>query len=206
MPIISLDDAQQLAAKDEFWAIRGKAIQSYATLEQSLARLFSALAGTTQKIGGTIFFRISSADTRRTLIDKLFQQRFHGQYNLFRNSLIKQLKPIDNERNEIVHWNVVNNVGSDETGKTTSRLALMPPASFPSPDSASKDANQMMAFSNKCEFYAALSGFFPIIAMEGFTATPISDADKKPWLDAYSKPIEYPPPVGHVLERFRKES
>jgi hypothetical protein len=67
MPIISLDDAQQLAARDEFWAIRGKAIQSYANLEQSLARLFSALAGTTQKIGGTIFFRISSADTRAEL-------------------------------------------------------------------------------------------------------------------------------------------
>jgi hypothetical protein len=203
MPTISLDDAQELAAKDEFWAIRGKAIQSYASLEQSLARLFSALAGTTQKIGGTIFFRISSADTRRTLIDKLFQQRFHGQYNLFRNSLIKQLKPIDNERNEIVHWNVVNNIGLDEAGKTTNRLALMPPASFPSPDSASKDAKQMIVFSKKCEFYAALSGFFPIVAMEGFTETPIADVDKKPWLDAYSKPIEYPPPVGHVLERFR---
>jgi hypothetical protein len=203
MPIISLDDAQQLAAQDEFWAIRGKAIQSYASLEQSLARLFSALAGTNQKIGGTIFFRISSADTRRNLIDKLFQQRFHQQYNLFRNSLIKQLKPIDNERNEIVHWNVVNNVGTDLSGKTTSRLTLMPPATFPSPTAASKDANQMMVFSKKCEFYAALSGFFPIIAMEGFTETPISDADKKPWLDAYSRPIEYPPPSGHVLERFR---
>jgi hypothetical protein len=203
MPLISLDEAQQLAAQDEFWAIRGKAIQSYASLEQSLARLFSALAGTTQKIGGTIFFRISSADTRRNLIDKLFQQRFQEQYNLFRNSLVKQLKPIDNERNEIVHWNVVNNVGVDESGKTTSSLALMPPASFPSPDSASKDSKQMIAFSNKCNFYAALSGFFPVIAMDGFAATPVSDADKRPWLDAYSKPIEYPPPVGHVLERFR---
>jgi hypothetical protein len=108
MPIISLDEAQEQAATDEFWAIRGKAIQSYAGLEQSLARLFSALAGTSQEIGGTIFFRIASADARRNLIGKLFQIKFRQQYNLFRNSLIKQLKPIDDERNQIVHWNVVN--------------------------------------------------------------------------------------------------
>ena len=203
MATISLEDAQNLAGQSEFWAIRGKAIQSYANLEQGLARLFSALAGTTQQIGSTIFFRIASTDTRRNLIDKLFQQKYNQQYNLFRNSLVKQLKPLDNERNEIVHWNVVNNVAADESGKTTSRLVLMPPATWTFSNTASKDADQMIAFSKKCEFYAALSGFFPVIVMDGFTERPIADADKKPWLDAYSKSIEYPPPVGHVLERFR---
>ena len=151
MATISLEDAQNLAGQSEFWAIRGKAIQSYANLEQGLARLFSALAGTTQQIGSTIFFRIASTDTRRNLIDKLFQQKYNQQYNLFRNSLVKQLKPLDNERNEIVHWNVVNNVAADESGKTTSRLVLMPPATWTFSNTASKDADQMIAFSKKCD-------------------------------------------------------
>jgi hypothetical protein len=199
MAIISLDEAQKQAASDEFWAIRGKAIQSYAGLEQSLARLFSALAGTNQEIGGTIFFRIASADTRRNLVGKLFQMKFREQYNQFRNSLVKQLKPIDNERNEIVHWNVVNNVGADEEGKTRSKLTLNPPATFPALDSASKDASQMIAFARKCDFYASIVGMFPVTAMDGFSATPIDEEQKRPWLEAYSRAIEYPPPVGHVL-------
>ncbi|WP_154073440.1 hypothetical protein [Bradyrhizobium erythrophlei] len=193
-----------MAAKDEFWAVRGKAIQSYAGLEQALARLFSALAGTTQEIGGAIFFRIASADARRNLIGKLFQIKFRDQYHLFRNSLIKQLRPIDNERNEIVHWNVVNNVAADDAGKTTSKLALMPPSTFPSPNSVSKDTDGMKAFANKCGFYTSLVSMFPVIAMEGFAATPISEADMRPWLNAYSRPIEYPPPVGHVLDRYER--
>jgi hypothetical protein len=204
MPIISLDEAQRQAAGDEFWAIRGKAIQSYAGLEQSLARLFSALAGTTQEMGATIFFRIASADTRRNLIGKLFQIKFREQYNLFRNSLLKQLKPIDNERNEIVHWNVVNTVGADEEGKTKSKLTLNPPATFPSLNSVSKDASQITTFAKKCDFYAAFVGMFPVITIEGFSATPVEEIHKRPWLEAYSKPIEYPPPVGHVLERYRE--
>ena len=198
MPYISLDAANDLAAQSDFWAIRGKAIHAYAGLEQSLAHLFSALAGVKPKIGGVIFFRIGAA-VRRSIIDELFRLKFKDEYKLFRNSLLKQLKPIDDERNQIIHWNVVNNIGSDDLDRTTSKLTLKSPVYWTDPLGMAKDAEQMIAFSNKCAFYSALCSFFPPMAIEGFTKHPISDDDRKPWLEIYSKPIEYPPPAGHVL-------
>jgi hypothetical protein len=119
VPIVSLDAANDLAAQSDFWAIRGKAIHAYAGLEQGLARMFSALAGVNPKVGGMIFFRIGAA-VRRNIIEELFRHKFKDDYKFFRNSLFKQLQPLDTERNQIVHWNVVNIVGADEKNQTTS--------------------------------------------------------------------------------------
>jgi hypothetical protein len=122
MAIIKLEDAMKLASADEFWAIRGKAIQSYASLEQSMALLFSVVAGTDRETANIIFFKITSADSRNKIIEKLFRKKCKDDYNLFRNSLLKHLRPIDIERNEVVHCNVVNHVGADDEGETTSTL------------------------------------------------------------------------------------
>jgi hypothetical protein len=127
--IISLEVAMRKAAEDEFWEIRGKAVQAYANLEQSLCSLFGALAGvTTWEIGAIIFFRIANSHARNRIIEQLFKKKFGDRFNLFRNSLLADLTPIDQERNEIVHWNVVNIVGTDEAGETTARVVLKPPA------------------------------------------------------------------------------
>jgi hypothetical protein len=201
MPMISLDDANDLAAQSDFWAIRGKAIHAYAGLEQGLAQLFSALAGVTPKTGGIIFFRISAA-IRRTIIEELFRAKFKDEYNLFRNSLFKQLPALDTERNQIVHWNVVNNVGTDENNRTTSNLTLKSPAYWSDPSGRAKDVQQMVDFSKKCAFYASLCSFFPVITIDGYTEHPVSDQDKKPWLEIYSQPVEYPPAPGHFLAHF----
>ena len=89
MATIQLEDAIKLAATDEFWALRGKAIQGYANLEQALAMLFAILAGTDSDTANIIFFKITNADARNKIIEKLFQKKLGDQHNLFRNSLIR---------------------------------------------------------------------------------------------------------------------
>ena len=58
-----------------------------------------------------IFVKITSADSRNKILAKLFKKKFGIDFNLFRNSLFDQLRSMDIERNEIVHWNVINAVG-----------------------------------------------------------------------------------------------
>src|SRR5262249_27383757 len=76
---------------NEFWAIHGKSIHSYAVLENRLCMLFSELSGITLEIGKIIFFKIVSSDARYNIIDKLFKLQFGQQYNTFRNSLLEDL-------------------------------------------------------------------------------------------------------------------
>ncbi len=74
------------------------------------------LSGTTDAIAAIIFFRIGDA-VRGPIIEKLFQQRFGDKYSLFRNSLTKELRDgLGRERNEIVHWNMVNSIFGDGDG------------------------------------------------------------------------------------------
>jgi hypothetical protein len=199
MPIIDLGEAMKNASTDEFWATRAKSIQSYANVEQSLARLFSVLSGTTGEIAGIIFFKISSVDTRNKIMEKLFRLKFNNDYNLFRNSLFSQLRDLARDRNEIVHWNVVNHVGADPEGKTTNKVTLMAPAfSLPKPNAKKWGTSDLVDFMHKCDFYSRLCNMFNVTT-GNITNVPIPEAEKKPWLDIFAQPIVYPPPEDHPL-------
>lgn len=89
------------------WGNRAKAVQAYANLEQALCRLFALLCGIQLDAAGIIFFKITNTQARNDILDKLFRWRFKDEFNLFRNSLFKTLRPIDIRRNEIIHWNTV---------------------------------------------------------------------------------------------------
>jgi len=90
-PNIALEEVSRVLDQDPFWAVRAKAIQSYASLEQSLCGLLAALGNIEPEVAGIIFFKISSADSRNKIIEKLFRRKYQGQYNLFINSLLSQL-------------------------------------------------------------------------------------------------------------------
>jgi hypothetical protein len=194
---IDLGEAMRVAAQDQFWAIRGHAVQSYASLEQSLCRLFAALANTSDEIAGIIFFRISSTHARSKIIEKLFQRKFDDKYNLFRNSLLRELRPIDAERNEIVHWNVVSNISGDAAGAASVSVSLRPPGFLYNwKNSPEKDSHAILKFMEKCSFFARLLNIFLLVTGDH---SPMPEADKKPWLDIFQQPIVYPPPAGHPL-------
>jgi hypothetical protein len=121
-PTPHLEKLFREVAEDEFWAIRGKAINGYADLEQSLCQLFAFLGGIERDIVGIIFFKITSYQ-RNSILDRLFKKKFGDQYSLFRNSLTAQLKPIDIARNEIVHWHTEVQIRS----ATEFEVVLRPP-------------------------------------------------------------------------------
>jgi hypothetical protein len=200
MPNIDMTKVIALAEQDEFWATRGKAIQAYANLEQSLSSLFSCLSGTSARAASTILFRISSSDSRNKILEQLFRQKFQNGFNLFRNSLFDQLRPIDLERNEIVHWNAVCQMGLNEQAEETAEVFLMPPASLTAlgKETPTKKNKAIQVFSIKCGFYSALINMFCV--MEGnVTQHPVPDDVKLPWRDIFSQPIAYPPPLEHPL-------
>jgi hypothetical protein len=163
MANIDLTKIITLAESHEFWAVRGKAIQSYANLEQTLSALLSLLAGASREAAAAILFRISSSDSRNKILEKLFRQKYSTEFNRFRNSLFEQLRPLDIERNEIVHWNAVCRTGLDEHQKETAEVLLMPPAANAgkfAKDTPSKDVVGIRLFSAKCDFYSALINMF----------------------------------------------
>lgn len=197
MPNIDMTEVIKIANKDEFWEVRGKAIQAYANLEQALATLFSVLAGTTNEVAGIILFRISSADSRNKILQRLFRKKFGDRFNLFRNSVFDQLRPIDLERNEIVHWNAACRMGHDGT-KETAEVLLVPPTFLSTRETPMKTTQELRAFIAKCNFYSRLLQMFSV--MEGdIRSVSIPEADKLPWRDIFAQPVAYPPPEDHPL-------
>lgn len=197
---IDMSKVIELAERDEFWALRGKAIQTYANLEQSFASLFSLLSGANSQASLTILFKITSSDARNKILTKLFRQKFGAQYRSFANSLFDQLRPIDIERNEIVHWNAVCQMGLGTDGKEAAILYLMPPALRTADEIAAaprKDTAAILTFSAKCSFYSRLINMFYMV--ESTMVSTIPDDVKTPWRDIFAQPVVYPPPSGHPL-------
>ena len=194
---IDLGEALQKGAADEFWAIRGHAIQGYANLEQSLCHLLSLVSGMSFDVAAVVFFKITSADSRNKILDKLIRMKYGTVYGRFWNSFFKAVHGVDRTRNEIVHWNVVSNVSKGDDGETRVRLSLNARASIYITDSGAHtlSANDLVAFMEECSFYTRLSNmFFAVMGLQGMT-----DADKQPWLKVFSEPIVYPAPAGHPI-------
>jgi hypothetical protein len=210
VPEIDYIEAARKGFKDDIWAIRGQAIQAYANLEQSLVRLFASLSDMKIGVAQIVFFKISNSDSRNKIIETLFKRKFETNYNLFRNSLVSHLRPIDIERNQIVHWNVVIQVGLDENGGTTSEATLMPPALVSAglnpPVMYKTDLQDFIA---KCIFYIYLINAFYREVLDPDPphpdATPSTEAEKQTWRDIFSQPIIYPPPAAHPLSRIERE-
>ena len=124
--------------------------------------------------------------------------KFGTKYNLFLNSFLKQIRPIDKDRNAIVHWNAMNTVGTDAAGEVTSLVTLKPPAYWGiSPEMPMITAQDLIEFSNKCEFYTRLWNMFYVV--DAGVAKNSAEFDSSPWLNIFEQPIVYPPPIGHPL-------
>jgi len=195
-PPIPLEEVSRVLDQDPFWAIQAKAIQAYASLEQSLCGLLASLGDMEPDVAGIIFFKISSADSRNKIIEKLFKRRHKGEYNLFINSLIAQLRPIDLRRNEIVHWNTAQTISGPSQSDWS--LSLIPP-NFWARDSNSPSISteDLIVFANKCSFYSRLLNMVTLVLDPRHRESVASTRDE--WIDVLGEPITYPPPVTHPL-------
>ena len=195
-PPVALDDVSRVLDQDPFWAVRAKAIQSYASLEQSLCGLLASLGNIEPEVAGIIFFKISSTDSRNKIIEKLFKRRHQGQYNLFINSLIAQLRPIDLKRNEIVHWNTAQTISGPSPSDWS--LSLIPPNFWVRDEnSPSVGIQDLVTFAHTCSFYSRLINMLSLVLDPRHQEHVASIRDT--WLEIFAQPITYPPPATHPL-------
>jgi hypothetical protein len=193
---IALEEVSTVLDQDPFWAVRAKAIQSYASLEQSLCGFLASLGNIESEVAGIIFFKISSTDSRNKIIEKLFKRRHKGQYNLFINSLISQLRPIDLKRNEIVHWNTAQTISGPNASDWS--LSLIPPNYWAHDEnSPSVGIQDLVTFANKCGFYGRLINMVSVVLDPRHQEHVASIRDT--WLEIFAQPIAYPPPATHPL-------
>lgn len=194
MSSIDLTEAMQKAALDEFWAIRGAAVQAYANLEQSLCRVFAYVSETHPEVAAVIFFKISSPRARYSMIERLLKRKFQDRYVTFWNSVARLLGATDNRRNEIVHWSAINNVALQD-GKLVSDLSLRQPTywiAFSAPSLSKADMNE---FINRCSFFRRLCNqFWMEMSGQAFT-----DPERQTWRDICQQEVVYPPPDTHPL-------
>jgi hypothetical protein len=110
--------------------MRPEEIQDYANLEQPLFHLFVILTAMDPEIAETIFFKNTSSQARNAILDKLIRKRYGSPYSLFWNSYLKQLRPIDTKRNEIVHWNMILNVDISDANPMPIYIQTLNPPNF----------------------------------------------------------------------------
>lgn len=188
---------------DPIWISRATAIEAYAHLEQALCRLFSFVGDMPTDVAGIVFFKIVSTQARSAILDKLFKRKFKGQFNLFLNSIVKSMKPIDERRNEIIHWNIVVNTDTDQDGNFVETISLRPPTFWVTGQMQNTLTNaDLVAFNIKCRFYARVINFFTMVRTGKHQA--LGDALDS-WRDIFLQPLTYPPPAGTLLYKTLQE-
>jgi hypothetical protein len=204
MPPLNLNQAAAevngRTSEDQLWATRGKAVQAYAKLEQVLCQLFADVSGTTLQIAAIVFFRIASASTRNDILEKLIKLRHGDKFNLFWNSVFKAMRPLDNERNAVVHWCVVSQMEFSHGAKSDLIIALRPPTYWSTfDDSAPQITNSdLLQFTRKCGFYEAVIGTF--CSVTSASQPPAVSAETiAAWLGIFQQPLIYPPLAGTAL-------
>src|SRR5580700_8049432 len=91
---IPLDVVIQMVDSSPFWSERGRAIDAYAQLEQSLYQLFASCGEMKRDTAAIIFFKITNSLARNSIIEKFLHKTYGTQYNIFWNSYLKQLRSI----------------------------------------------------------------------------------------------------------------
>lgn len=197
-----IDNFLKEAGAHPLHAARGHAIQSYASLEQSLCRLFALLSGTTNDVAGVIFFRITSTAYRDKMLARLMEKKYGKKYDIFWESTGKLIAQITQRRNEIVHWNVAMNIDAG-SGIQTPTLVLPNLYDWLLTNQAEPPITTegLIDFKIKCDTITSLCNMFHLC--HGPISTTLPQALVQTWLDIFQQPVVYPMPEGHPL--FQKK-
>jgi hypothetical protein len=179
----------------QFLGLRAVAIQAYANLEMSLTALFAGLLGIQTDLAGLVLFRITNTHARNRILDDLHHKKQGTTYDLFWKSLLSSIRYLDQRRNEIVHWHVVQTINLGLAHKDAARLALAPPTGWTTQSDAQISENELNDFIQRCDFTHRLTNMFSWVL---YHAEPSAD-QREPWLKVFQQPITYPPPATHPL-------
>ena len=193
-------EVMQMASADPFWAARGQAIQAYAGLERALCRIFIQMGDMRPEVAGLIFYKITNANARNSMVEKLIRQKYGNTYNLFWNSFIQQLTPLDHRRNQIVHWNALVHVIRDAEGFLCVGVALEHPFTKGEATNQKLLLKNLIEFARQCDAFKILAMMFMTMKRGEFDAE-----EAKSWPAVYSKPIVYPLPPDHPLLKMRPD-
>lgn len=185
-----------------FQLTRGRAIQSYTTVELSLAMLFSCLMGVPQDYAGVSFFKINNARARLSILERLLKKRHGAAYNIFWNALEKELNTLDSTRNKVVHWAEVANLEGQPDGAVSKTVKLAPPNFWDRTENTPELAmNDLLDFILKCDFFSRLLNMFFITLSGQLEKMAKDEKYKTTWRGIFQRPITYPPPDSHPLYR-----
>jgi hypothetical protein len=194
---VHLDDVNAAAARSPMYPLIAYAIQGYAGIEQNLCLLMAHTTGMAPDITGIIFFKIASAQSRNSILEKLIRKKHGDQFNPFWNSYFKALRVIDQSRNEIVHWGAVTNIDLANEAHATVKIRLTPPNFW------DRDGNtpvlgpdELSCFIGKCDVFSRICGMF-VMTLNGT----IKGDDAKSWLEIFRQPLVYPLPEDHPLNQ-----
>jgi len=177
-----------------FAIARATAIAWYTHIEKSLASFFAHLMGVSEDYAGVSFFRINNARARNAMLERLLKKRHGGTYNIFWNSLVKQLQALDETRNQIVHWTTVTHMSD----KGRDAVTLIPPnhwdRDWGNPGAPEITVEHLYEFILKCDFYSRMFNIFT------WTLSGQREVDPT-WQQIFQQPVIYPPPNSHPLYR-----
>ena len=199
---VYLDQVFSQSATNEFWAIRGKAIASYAGVEQGLCMLFSVFADVKLDVASLIFFRIQNTKTLGEIFDLLLKKKHGEHYSVFWKSFDKTVRQLTETRNRIVHWSVANNI----TGDGLAGLGLVPPDFWNMKmDQKQVTKDDLIEFMMKCDFVNRLcTMFFLYLQPETYPLRGAAAEQAPTWREIFQQPIVYPPPSSHPLCQIPK--
>src|SRR5262249_21268758 len=108
-----------------------------------------------------------------------------------KRGLLTWIRQLDDERNKIVHWAIVNNVS---TGTARSILSLKKPNFWADVSAEEIGISELQEFVRKADF---VSRSLNMLAM--FISGQYTDMMRQPWEGIFQQPCLYPPPDTHPL-------
>jgi hypothetical protein len=187
---------------------RADAIHRYSAVENTLCTLFTRMLGTTDELGGLVFYRIIAARSRNEIIEDLIKKRIDPKYTPYwfgipgssgvpkQTGLMALIRQLDTMRNFIVHWAVAVNVGA---GAPTE--SLIPPNFW-----NIRNDRRSLTVADLADFSArALFVSKSIMAFQMQVFPPLAKKDEmpSPWPEIFQQPCTYPPLSTHPLFQKR---
>lgn len=176
---------------------RAHAIDAYARLENWLCLLLARLLGVDAKIAGIIIYRIANARSRLAVLEALIKESHGREYSTFWNSLARELKKVDDTRNQIVHWHTQTvAIGEHIPTEPRKTKTVLVPANVHARDDNTPvlGEDEINAFIKHADFIGQLIAHFQAY-LGGQYPEPLRSTLRQ----IFHEPIVYPPPVSHPL-------
>jgi hypothetical protein len=183
--------------KRQFFLARACAIEAYALVENSLVSLYAHLMGVPADVAGVSFFRINNSRARLAILERLLKKKHGATHNFFWNSLVKNhLRPLDDLRNQVVHWIVMTNLEYNDQEVRIGGHTLHPPNYWDRTENTpNMSEEELYDFSLKSYFLFRLVAEF-VRFLAGREQMPPA------WQQIFQQPVAYPPPDIHPLARI----